>query len=194
MRKNDKESEVPRTGHIYDGIEELDHPTPNWFQALFYGCIFFGVAYFLYFTINGRTLTQEYESDKTDEEVALYEKQSKSGGPKALAEQDLVAMVKDPGKIELGVKVFQTKCASCHGVQGQGGIGPNLTDEYWLHGGKMAEILKTITNGVSGKGMPPWGPMMSPDEIQGVTVFIRTLAGTHPAGAKAPQGEKIKSE
>ena len=81
---------------------------------------------------------------------------------------------------------------ACHGDKGQGGIGPNLTDDYWLHGGKLAQIAATITNGVSDKGMPPWGPMLSGEQIKSLAVFVKSLHGTNPPGAKAPQGELEK--
>lgn len=188
-----KENEVPRTGHIYDGIEELDHPTPNWFQALFYISIVFGIGYFFHYNIGeGPTLVNEYEEAKMAEEYAIYERQAKTGGQKRLSETELIAFVNNPERKNLGATAYQAKCAACHGAQGQGGIGPNLTDEYWLHGGKMTEVLATIAQGVPDKGMPPWGPLLSTEELQGVTVFIRTLAGTKPAGAKAPQGELVK--
>lgn len=193
--KNENPNEVPRTGHIYDGIEELDHPVPNWFQAMFYITIFFGVGYFFYYSIwEGPSLTKEYERARLAEEVSLYEKRSKEGGTKVASETDLLALLKNPEIKKKGSESFQAKCASCHGNQGQGGIGPNLTDHYWLHGGKMTEVLATITQGVAEKGMPPWGPVLSGDEIQTLAVFIRSIADSNPPGAKAPQGELVKPE
>lgn len=189
----EKENETKSTGHIYDGIEELDHPTPNWFQALFYITIIFGVGYFFHYNLGeGPSLLREYERDQMAENYAIYEHQSKVGAPKELSEEELTAFLKDVEKQKTGQAVFQAKCASCHGAQGQGGIGPNLTDDYWLHGNKMTQVLATISKGVPDKGMPPWGAMMSAAEIQDVTVFIRKIAGSRPAGAKAPQGELIK--
>jgi len=103
-----------------------------------------------------------------------------------------MAMAKDPAKVKAGRELFQVRCIACHGAAGQGIIGPNLTDEYWLHGGKLAEITHTITNGVPDKGMPPWGPVMSSEQIHFVVAYIRSIRGTNPAGAKAPQGELYK--
>jgi cytochrome c oxidase cbb3-type subunit 3 len=101
-------------------------------------------------------------------------------------------MVKDSAKVKAGKDLFQVRCVACHGASGQGLIGPNLTDEYWLHGGKLTDISNTITNGVSDKGMPPWGPVMTADQIHSVVAFIRSIRGTNPSGAKAPQGELYK--
>ena len=192
---HDKNSEVKRTGHIYDGIEELDHPTPNWFQAIFYVTIAFGLGYLFYYTIgDGKTLNQEYEKAKMNEAVALYEQTAKTGGPKSLSEEELLALLKNPERKKSGDAIFQTKCASCHGNLGQGGIGPNLTDAYWLHGRQISQILSVVRNGVSDKGMPPWGAILTETESVDVAVFVRTLEGTKPAGAKAPQGDLIKTE
>jgi cytochrome c oxidase cbb3-type subunit III len=187
--------EIGKTGHVYDGIEELDHPTPNWFQALFYVSILFGTGYFFYYVVgDGPTLTQEYERVRLAEEIAIAEHVAKTGGPKTLSEPELAGFLKDQGKQKVGGDIFQAKCASCHGAQGQGGIGPNLTDHHWIHGGKLTEILATISKGIPEKGMPPWGAMLTSDEIQATTVFVRTLLGTNPAGARAPQGELFKEK
>ncbi len=194
-QKNQIDPDDKRTGHIYDGIEELDYPPPNWFRALFYITIAFGVIYFFYYTIgDGPTLTQEYQKAKNAEEYAQYERRATSGGAKSLSEGELIALVRSPERKAAGAASFQTKCASCHGGAGQGGIGPNLTDENWLHGAKMTEILATITQGVPDKGMPAWGQVLGTEEIQSLTVFIRSLLGTKPAGAKAPQGALVKAE
>lgn len=84
-----------------------------------------------------------------------------------------------------GTQVFESKCANCHGKKGEGGIGPNLTDGHWIHGGKLAQIAAIIEKGVNEKGMPPWGAVLSRDELRGAVAYIRTLRGTNPPGAKA---------
>lgn len=189
------EDKVQKTGHVYDGIEELDHPTPNWFQALFYVTVLFGMGYFIYYEAGeGPGLLEEYEKAKTAETIAVYEHESLQPKPPTLSESELASLVKDPAKIKSGAATFQARCSSCHGSQGEGGIGPNLTDSYWLHGGKMTDVFATITKGVLDKGMPPWGALLNTEEIQNVTVFVRTLLGTKPRGAKEPQGELAKAE
>jgi cytochrome c oxidase cbb3-type subunit 3 len=178
-----------KTGHIYDGIEELDHPAPNWFMLLFYVTIVFGLGYSVYYLLgDGPTLTQEYERSRDAEEYARYQSASSTGAPRALTESELATLAKDAGQRSRGQVSFQAKCASCHGSVGQGGIGPNLTDPYWLHGGRLTEVAATITQGVADKGMPPWGPVLPPAEVNALVAYIHGLAGTHPAGAKAPQG------
>ena len=182
-----------KTGHVYDGIEELDHPTPNWFMKLFYASIAFAVGYSAYYLLGeGPTLTQEYERVRDAEEYLRYQTASASGVQRALSESELLALVKDPGQRSRGQSAFQAKCSSCHGSVGQGGIGPNLTDPYWLHGGHLTEVVATITRGVADKGMPPWGQILNNGEIHALVAYIRGLAGTNPAGAKAPQGTLFK--
>ena len=94
-----------------------------------------------------------------------------------------------------GKAIFVKNCVSCHGPEAQGAsIGPNLTDEYWLHKGGIKDIFKTIKNGVQEKGMIPWGQQMSNAQIAAVATFIKSLKDSHPANPKAPQGEKYEEE
>jgi cytochrome c oxidase cbb3-type subunit 3 len=96
--------------------------------------------------------------------------------------------------VEAGRATYATTCVSCHGDKLQGGIGPNLTDDYWIHGRKMSKILAVIKNGVADKGMPPWGALLKKDELIGVVSYVTSLRGTGPAGAKEPQGELEKDD
>ena len=184
-----KEDQEKNTGHNYDGIEELDNNLPKWWLGILYGSIVFAAGYFGYYVIgNGPGLNKQYE---TDHAKAEYDAYLRGGGKKGVSEAELLAVFKNPDRIKRGHAAFQARCIACHGAQGQGGIGPNLTDDFWLHGGKLTEIVKTITDGVADKGMPPWGPILKEDEIQSLAGYIRSLHGTNPPGAKAPQGEKV---
>ena len=177
------------TGHNYDGIEELDNRLPNWWLGTLYGSILFALGYFGYYVMgSGPTLVKQYEQDKSEAEYAAY---LKGGNKKGPTEAALLAVFKDPGRRKEGQAVFASKCVACHGDHAQGGIGPNLTDDYWLHGGKLTEISHTVTAGVPDKGMPPWGPILKDSEIESVVAFIRSVHGSNPAGAKAPQGERV---
>ncbi|MCX7729434.1 MAG: cytochrome c, partial [Bacteroidia bacterium] len=100
----------------------------------------------------------------------------------------------DPAEINQGKEIFITNCITCHGKEAQGGAGPNLTDEYWLHGGGIKNIFKVIKYGVPAKGMIAWETQLSPKQIQQVASYILTLKGTNPPGAKEPQGELWKEE
>jgi cytochrome c oxidase cbb3-type subunit 3 len=192
--KKDSETKVNEEhrleGHTYDGIEELDHPLPKWWTNLFYLTIFFSLGYFAYYgTGEGPSLLEEYQQHQHQLELTELAQLAKM---KVLTEPELRAFLKEPTRLKNGQGIFQTRCASCHGAEGQGGIGPNLTDEYWIHGGKMTDILQVVTKGVLDKGMPPWGGVLSQDELHSVVAFVKSLKGTHPPNPKAPQGEIFK--
>ncbi len=176
--------------HTYDGIVELNNPTPPWFMALFYGTITFGIGYMLIFHVfgTGDVMGQEY-----GQEMAIADRQ-REAYIKLVAgkinENNVTALV-DVKAIGAGKALFTTYCVACHGAAGQGGVGPNLTDEFWLHGGLVKNIFHTLTEGVPEKGMISWKKQLNPLQIQQMSSFILTLKGTNPPGAKAPQGEKL---
>lgn len=183
------ESEEPEH-HMYDGIEELDNTLPEWWINSFYITILFAIGYFTYYCLGeGPTLLKEYRHVKDAYEYAQLSTQNSI---KVATETELRALLKDPSRIKEGRSIFQSKCTSCHGPQGQGGIGPNLTDDYWIHGGKMTDILSVVTKGVLDKGMPPWGSILKQEELYSVVAFVKSLGGTHPPNPKAPQGILIK--
>lgn len=175
--------------HAYDGIEELDNPTPPWFMGLFYSTIGFGVIYLFVFHVFkvGDLQTAEYT-----QEVAMADQQREIYIKKVAGSinENTVAVMKEPKALEAGKAVFLQSCVACHGQQGQGGVGPNLTDEYWLHGGTVKSVFHTITEGVPEKGMMSWKKQLNPLQVQQVASYILSLQGSRPADAKAPQGTK----
>ncbi|SDC20325.1 cbb3-type cytochrome c oxidase N-terminal domain-containing protein [Pedobacter soli] len=177
--------------HAYDGIQELNNPVPAWFNFLFYGTILFGAAYLFYYYIGGYGLNQDqlYEAEMTRsaEEKAIYLQKSANAIDENTVKADNAAPI-----IESGKTIFSANCAVCHGPAGGGLIGPNLTDEFWLHGGGINNIFKTIKYGVPAKGMVSWEKTLSPKQISEVANYILSLEGSKPAGAKAPQGEKYE--
>lgn len=176
--------------HEYDGIKELDNPVPAWFNALFYSTITFGVVYLLVYHVFGWGPNQDQEYQR---EMALAEK----------AKQEFLAQsanLIDESTIEIdatgtlaasGKAIYMSNCAVCHGNAGEGGIGPNLTDEYWLHGGDIKDVFTVVKYGVPEKGMVPWEQTLTPGQIAEVSNYIITLAGTNPPNPKDPQGEKV---
>lgn len=173
--------------HAYDGIAELDNPTPPWFMSLFYGTIGFGVVYLAVFHVFGGDLQlAEYEH-----EVAMAEVQRDAYIKRVAGSinENTVKQVSDAKSLDAGKAVFLQNCVACHGQQGQGGVGPNLTDAYWLHGGTVKAVFHTIAEGVPEKGMMSWNKQLNPLQIQQLTSYILSLQGTHPAGAKEAQGE-----
>jgi cytochrome c oxidase cbb3-type subunit III len=188
MDKSKQEMEV----HHYDGIEEQDNPIPVWFSTLFWVTVIFGIGYYGYYELgDGTSLRATYEKNILVHEALVADSRGKA--PKT-SEEDLLALTKNPEEMKSARANFETKCFSCHGVKGQGGIGPNLTDDYWLHGAKLTEIRAVISGGVLDKGMPPWESSLSSKEMDSLAAYIRTLHGTHPSGAKAPQGELVKAD
>ncbi|MEZ0487286.1 cbb3-type cytochrome c oxidase N-terminal domain-containing protein [Fibrella aquatica] len=175
--------------HSYDGIVELDNPPPPWFMYLFYGTIGFAVVYLFLFHVIGTSDLQIAEYDK---EVAMAEIQQEAYIKKTAGSinENTVTFVTDAKSIGDGKTLYTQYCVACHGAEGQGGVGPNLTDEYWLHGGSAKAIFHTLTEGVVEKGMMSWKKQLNPLQLQHVASFIKSLEGTKPAGGKEPQGEK----
>jgi cytochrome c oxidase cbb3-type subunit 3 len=176
--------------HDYDGIQELDNPIPAWFMYLFYVTIVFAVGYLLIYHVLGIGQLQ-YAEYKTEMAVAAKEKAvflSKSANK---VDENTVKLTTDPSVLASGKIVFKERCAACHGDNGQGSVGPNLTDDYWLHGNKINEVFKTIEYGVQSKGMPNWEKQLTPKQIADVANYIKSINGTNPANPKEPQGTKI---
>jgi cytochrome c oxidase cbb3-type subunit 3 len=179
--------------HSYDGITELDNFMPPWLQYVFIGTVVYAIGYFSYYTILGTGLTglEEYEEELKIEAIAASNRSSS-----ALASIDEATVVFDESAAALssGKTIFEGNCAACHAADGGGGVGPNLTDAYWLHGGSIADVFKIVKYGVIEKGMVPWEDQLSPQEIQNVSSYILTMVGTTPAAPKAPQGEIYSPE
>jgi cytochrome c oxidase cbb3-type subunit 3 len=178
--------------HSYDGIKELDNHLPPWWKWLFYGTVAWAVIYLFVFHISDSLPLQldEYET-----EIVQAEEQSrklKASQPVQEIDENTLAFSPDStGLIDNGKKIFtDNNCGSCHRPDGGGNtIGPNLTDEYWMHGGHVKDVFSTVKNGVVEKGMPAWGKALSPQQVRDVTFYILSLQGSKPENAKAPQGE-----
>lgn len=175
--------------HDYDGIQELDNPIPGWFSYLFYGTIIFAVGYLLNYHVfkTGQLQYAEYRSEMAQADIEKKAFLSKAANR---VDENTVKLVHDPAVIASGAAIFKTTCAPCHGDHAQGNVGPNLTDDYWLHGGKINDLFKTIKYGVLAKGMPTWEKQLTPKQISDVANYIKSLHGSNPAGAKEPQGTK----
>lgn len=170
--------------HSYDGIQEYDNPMPGWWVLTFWGTIVFAVLYALNVAGMG---TGEGRIAAYEKEMAAFRAAHPAPtGP--TSPEKLLALTKDDHEVSEGKKVFVKNCVPCHGPDGGGVIGPNLTDDFWIHGGKIEQINATITNGVLAKGMPPWGKLLPPKEVDEVTTYVWSLHGTKPANPKAPEG------
>lgn len=175
--------------HDYDGIKELDNNLPPWWVGFFYFTIIFGAIYVArYYIMDHPLQTQEYNIELAEAEASLEKFKATATN---LIDETTVTLLEDGSSLESGGKLYQSLCAACHGDLGQGLVGPNLTDEYWIHGGDIKSVFSTIKYGVPEKGMIPWKSQLKGPQMQKVASFIiKNLQGTSPAGAKAPEGEK----
>jgi cytochrome c oxidase cbb3-type subunit 3 len=176
--------------HAYDGIAELDNPTPPWFMWLFYSTIAFSVIYLFVFHVigSGDIMAQEYTQEMT---IAGQQREEYIKKVAGSINENTVTLLKDARGVESGKVLFTQYCVACHGANAEGKVGPNLTDAYWLHGGDVKAVFHTITEGVPEKGMIPWKKQLNPLQVQQVASYILSLQGSNPAGAKESQGEKI---
>ena len=174
--------------HDYDGIQEYDNPMPRWWLGMFWGAIAFSLVYAAYFHGGpGLNEVEAYEAEMK----AFYEweaQQALAAGE--VTEESLNKLMADEGTVLAGRAIFEVKCQECHGPKGQGKIGPNLTDDYWLHGARLVDIHRTVSEGVKDKGMESWKRKLKPDELLKVVSYVGTLRATHVEG-KAPQGDKV---
>ncbi len=170
--------------HSYDGIQEYDNPMPRWWVTTFWITIAFAIFYYInpFNTGYGRGSIAEYETDMAAFRAAHPDN---VGGGDA---RQLLALVKRSAEVSKGKAVYAARCAVCHGADGGGIIGPNLTDNAWIHGGTIDSVYITINNGVLAKGMPQWSKILKPDELSNVVAYVWTLYGTTPKTPKAPQG------
>jgi cytochrome c oxidase cbb3-type subunit 3 len=173
--------------HAYDGIQEYDNPLPQWWLTIFWITIVFSPLYILYFHFGGGMLaTERYDQAM----IAFYDKQAEQLlALGEISENTLVDLMVDPSMMNGGKKIFQTKCATCHGMFGEGGIGPNLADEYWLHGGQLLDVYATVRDGVPAKGMLAWERQLRPAELLAVSSYVGTLLGSEPPNGKEAQGD-----
>lgn len=174
--------------HNYDGIKELDNNLPPWWVYGFYVTIVFGVVYLIRFHVfNDYTQTEEYETEVAEALVAIeeYKKTAKN-----LVDVNTVTLLTDAADLTAGKSIFTTNCVACHKADGGGGIGPNLTDQYWILGGGIKNVFRTISEGGrDGKGMVAWKQTLKPAEMAQVASYVISLVGTTPAEPKEPQGE-----
>ncbi|MDH5414299.1 MAG: c-type cytochrome [Flavobacteriaceae bacterium] len=176
--------------HNYDGIRELDHPLPRWWVVTFWVTIIFSVPYYMAHTFFGaESIKEELASDMKE----ISQLKQSTGGGDGFDLEEYNAYVATLGENKSGKKVYKRKCAACHGVAGEGGVGPNLADNFWMHGnGSEATIFETINNGIPDKGMEAWATKLSKEKRYAVLKVLMDFKGTNPEGAKAPQGSEFK--
>jgi len=177
--------------HNYDGIKELDNKLPPWWVYGFYASIVFAIVYMLRFEVfDDYNQIEEYEAAvaQANLEIAEWKKTAKD-----LVDINNVELLTDASDIKVGEQIFTTNCVACHKAGGAGGIGPNLTDDYWILGGGIKNIFHTISEGGrDGKGMVSWKSDLKPAEMAQVASYVISLHGTNPPDPKDPQGDLWK--
>lgn len=167
--------------HNYDGIQEYDNPMPRWWVNLFLITIVWSAIYIYYYHVSGFGESQQQEYDNEIAAATLLMSTNN-------ADFEYQVMT-DGASLTDGKALFDKNCASCHGKLGEGGIGPNLTDKFWIHGGSFNNIVNIILEGVPAKSMISWKALLRPEQVQNIASYILTIQGTNPAGAKEAQGE-----
>lgn len=166
--------------HIYDGIEEADNELPGWWIALFVGAFVFGIGYWFAY--------HEYKAFQlpTEEYATAVQKKAEASGTASV--DALMAGAKDADTLAAAKTAFTTHCVACHGAEAQGVIGPNLTDDAWIHNGSAIAIYTTIKLGILTKGMPSWGPVLGEKTVQQLASYVVSLRGKNVAG-KVAEGD-----
>jgi cytochrome c oxidase cbb3-type subunit 3 len=181
--------------HDLDGIREYDNPLPGWLMGILWGALIFSILYLGYYALSFGTddASAEYRGDTIARraEVQQYFDKNPLEPPAA---EDLLGGAKSPEIIAKGKERFTKTCASCHGEAAQGLIGPNLTDDRWIHGGQVLQIFTTLAKGVPAKGMPPWGRALPPEDLAALVSFIRSIQGSNPPDPKPPEGDPVAPE
>jgi len=185
-----EEEEAIMMDHDYDGIRELDNNLPPWWKYGFYLTIVVAVVYLFHFHVlhTGKLSLEEYaqEVKDGDAQVAEYKK-----GAVDLVDETTVVRLTDPASLSAGKAIFKQNCVACHGEFGEGkeGLGVNFTDDYWLHGGSIHDVFRSIKYGWPDKLMKSWMQDLKASEIQLVASYVKSLRGTNPPNPKEKQGE-----
>ena len=176
--------------HSYDGIQEYDNPLPRWWVMLFWVTIVFTPIYVVYYHFGpGRLPDQRYEVAMEEYADLLAERAAAMG---EVDEETLLRFVDTASMVTTGQELFVTNCSQCHGPEGGGLIGPNLTDDAWIHGGMLTDVYRTIREGVPDKGMLAWEGQMRPDELLAVTAYVGSIRDTDVPGGKPAEGVEVE--
>lgn len=175
--------------HTIDGIQEYDNNLPKWWVGLFWTTIIISLIYLIYVhSLPGNKIYDELAEDR-----AKFKSQ-KSNVNDSKSYEELIATIQNPEKISEGKGLYDSNCAACHRADGGGLVGPNLTDQAWIHGGSIEEIIKSITEGIPSKGMIAWGSILGAKKIESITSYIYSLQGTNPPGAKSAEGKIVNQQ
>jgi cytochrome c oxidase cbb3-type subunit 3 len=177
-----------RVVHAYDDIEEYDNELPNWWLYTLFGAMVFALGYYFWYEVlhAGPSQQQTYEASRVEDRRRDAERARRLG---AMNDDGLRTLSHDAATVEQGRALYVQNCVACHRADGGGLIGPNLTDNQWIHGGEPLRVFRTVSEGVAAKGMPAWGAQLGPDRTMSVVAYLLTLRNTNVAAGKAPQGD-----
>ncbi len=181
--------------HELDGIKEYDNPMPGWLMAIWWGSILFSAVYLAFYALSfgEGSMEAEYRGE-TQQSLAATQAYFDANPIVAPSAAELLAGAAKPDVVAKGQARFAKSCAPCHGDKAQGLIGPNLTDDRWIHGGNVEQVFQSLVKGWPAKGMPPWGRALKPEEIAALTSYIRSIQGSNPPGAKPAEGDPVAPE
>ena len=184
-----------RVLHDIDGIKEYDNPMPGWLMAIWWGSLIFSAGYLMFFALSfGETTMDAEYRQQTQDAVANVQAYFDAHPLVPPKPGELLAGATNAAVLDAGASRFARSCAPCHGDHAQGLIGPNLTDDHWLHGGSVEQIFQTVAKGWPAKGMPPWGRALRPEELSALVSYVRSLQGSNPANPRPPEGETFAPE
>lgn len=183
-----EEEEFILFDHEYDGIRELDNNLPPWWKWGFYLSIFFAFAYLLHYHVLGTGELQVAEYERSVEEAQI-ELDAYLKSQALNVDETTVITLFDDGSLGAGKSLFMQYCKLCHGAGGEGGVGPNLTDDYWYYGNEIWDVFSTIKYGSDKGTMKSWKDELNPLQIQQVASYIQSLYGTNPDNPKDPEGD-----
>lgn len=165
--------------HEYDGIQELDNDLPTWWVAMFAFTVVFGISYAIFYHVfdSGDLMGDAYRAELRK---AKAEKMARLANFDALSPEEQQEQL-----LIQGEAIFKNKCALCHGPEGQGMVGPNLTDKFFLHGGSVEQIRTIIAEGKIEKAMPVWKEELSPRQLDGVAQYVFSMKGKNLPGKEA---------
>lgn len=174
--------------HNYDGIQEFDNPTPGWWHVIFIGSVIFAILYVQVYMFGPGSS----EQDKYNVEVAQhYERLFADVGDLEPNEETILRIMHEDDLqrfMPVAEAIFTSKCAACHGALGQGGTGPNMTDDAYLHVKNLEDIGTVILEGARAGAMPAWEKRLHPNQITLLAAYVAKLRGTNVPG-KMKEGE-----
>jgi cytochrome c oxidase cbb3-type subunit III len=181
--------------HDIDGIREYDNPMPGWLMAIWWGSLIFSAAYLIFFALSFGEGSMEAEY-RGETQAALAGTQAYFDAHPIVTPSaaELLGGANNPAVLQVAAARFAKSCAPCHGERAQGLIGPNLTDDRWIHGGNVEQVFQTVAKGWPAKGMPPWGRALKPEELSALVSYIRSLQGATPPNAKPPEGDPVAAQ